>query len=197
MRILEYNTSYSVTPFDHRVLTLHLLSSPQVVTLAFTMCGTPEFMAPEFVLSTGYTKSADWWAVGAILYEMHVGRNPFDKGGDLKKTFKAVCMIGMGREQIKIPSTFAKKDKAATEFVSKVLAPDANRLGRIRSRDVCEEAYFQSVPWEDMIAKKLKAPYVPPCEGHMDVSNFERSSKKREIEQYDPFSGDQDWCKEF
>ena len=30
------------------------------VTLAFTMCGRPEFMAPEFVLSTGYDKGVDF-----------------------------------------------------------------------------------------------------------------------------------------
>ena len=170
--------------------------STEVVTLAFTMCGTPEFMAPEFVLSTGYTKSADWWAVGAILYEMHCGRNPFDKGGDLKKTFKAVCMIGMGRETIRT-TALGKKDKAAASLVEKLLAPDAKRLGRVRSRDVCEEGYFSSVPWPDMIERKVKAPYVPKCDDHMDVSNFERSSKKLEIEQYDPYTGDSEWCKEF
>ena len=70
----------------------------EVVTLAFTMCGTPEFMAPEFVLSTGYSKGIDWWALGCILVEMYSGRSPFEFDGDLKKTFKQVCLIGMGRE---------------------------------------------------------------------------------------------------
>ncbi|GMH49510.1 hypothetical protein TL16_g00534 [Triparma laevis f. inornata] len=170
--------------------------STEVVTLAFTMCGTPEFMAPEFVLSTGYTKSADWWAVGAILYEMHCGRNPFDKGGDLKKTFKAVCMIGMGRETIKT-TAIQKRDKGAADFVGKLLAPDAKRLGRVRSRDVCDEGYFKSLVWQEMVDKKLKAPYVPSCNDHMDVSNFERSAKKLEIDKYDPYTGDNEWCKEF
>ena len=169
--------------------------STEVVTLAFTMCGTPEFMAPEFVLSTGYTKSSDWWAVGAILYEMHCGRNPFDKGGDLKKTFKAVCMIGMGRETIRT-TALAKKDASAAALVAKLLAPDAKRLGRVRSRDVCDEAYFDGLNWEGMLGRTLKAPYVPKCDDHMDVSNFERSSKKLEVETYDPYTGDSEWCKE-
>jgi CRP-like cAMP-binding protein len=169
----------------------------EVVTLAFTMCGTPEFMAPEFVLSTGYTKSADWWAVGAILYEMHCGRNPFDKGGDLKKTFKAVCMIGMGREQIKITSSFAKKDKKATQLVQSLLAPDAKRLGRVKSREVCEHAYFGGLNWAEMVGKTIVPNYVPKCADCMDVSNFERSTKKLEIEHYDPYTGDEDWCKDF
>lgn len=31
----------------------------EVVTSEFTMCSTPEFMAPEFVLSTEYDKGVD------------------------------------------------------------------------------------------------------------------------------------------
>ena len=33
----------------------------EISLLAFTMCGTPEFMAPEFCMSVGYNKMADWW----------------------------------------------------------------------------------------------------------------------------------------
>ena len=66
------------------------------VTLAFTMCRTPEFMAPEFVLSTGYDKGVDLWAlVGYIVFEMYTSRDPFEFDGDLKQSFKEVCLIGM------------------------------------------------------------------------------------------------------
>ena len=81
----------------------------EVVRLAFTMCGTPEFMAPEFVLSTGYDKGVDWWALGCIAVEMYSGRAPFDYDGDLKKTFKAVCLIGMGRKTLDVPKALNKK----------------------------------------------------------------------------------------
>lgn len=48
-----------------------------------------------------------------------------------------------------------------------------------------------------MMEKKSTAPYIPKCDDHMDVSNFERSSKKLEIETYDAYTGDSEWCKEF
>ena len=173
--------------------------STEIVTLAFTMCGTPEFMSPEFVLSTGYTKSADWWAVGAILYEMHCGRNPFDKGGDLKKTFKAVCMIGMGREPIKIPPSFEKRDQKAAALVRSLLCPDSKRKGAKRSRDVCDDDFFaqDAWTWDAMKDKQVTAPFVPACKDFMDTSNFERSSRKLELDKFDAYTGNNTWCKDF
>lgn len=42
-----------------------------------TLCGTSEYMAPEMLTRTGYGKAVDWWALGALCYEMLVGKPPF------------------------------------------------------------------------------------------------------------------------
>lgn len=44
---------------------------------AHSLVGTPNYIAPEVLMRTGYTRTCDWWSVGVILYEMIVGSPPF------------------------------------------------------------------------------------------------------------------------
>jgi p70 ribosomal S6 kinase len=42
-----------------------------------TLCGTSEYMAPEMLTRTGYGKAVDYWALGALTYEMLSSHPPF------------------------------------------------------------------------------------------------------------------------
>jgi serine/threonine protein kinase len=56
-----------------------------------TFCGTPYYLAPELWNQAPYSKKADMWSLGIVLYELMALRKPFS-GGSMRELVSNVML---------------------------------------------------------------------------------------------------------
>lgn len=132
-----------------------------------TFCGTPEFLAPEVLTETSYTRAVDWWGLGVLIFEMLVGESPFP-GEDEGEVFDSIV-----NDEVRYPRTLSLE---AIALMRRLLRKNPERrLGSSErdAEDVKKQAFFRNVNWEQLLLRKVKPPFVPSINNLEDVSNFD------------------------
>ena len=127
----------------------------------FTLCGTPQYLAPELVTSAGHGLAVDWWAFGVLTYEMLHGAPPFNDA----------TAMGVYQKILAGKVPWAQGVRAGPrDLIQKLLVANPNtRLGH---QQVGREPFFRQVDFGLLEAKELPPPWVPTLASATDTSYY-------------------------
>ncbi|KAK9862106.1 hypothetical protein WJX84_003475 [Apatococcus fuscideae] len=133
----------------------------------YTLCGTPDYLAPEIILNKGHGKAVDWWAYGVLLYELMAGYPPFFDS-DVTNTYKKI--LG-GR--FTFPPHFSISSR---DLIRKLLVADlSKRYGCLASGvdDIKNHPWFKGTDWGAAEALVHEPPIKPTVKSPDDTTNFD------------------------
>jgi serine/threonine protein kinase len=139
----------------------------RVAFKTYTLCGTPEYIAPEVLLNKGHGKGVDWWTLGILMYEMLVGQPPF-VDDDPMGIYQQI-LAG----KVNFPRFI---DRNAKSLIKKLLVADlTKRFGCLKAgaSDIKNHKWYAGLDWSGLLDKELVAPVIPNVQDETDTSNFD------------------------
>lgn len=118
-----------------------------------TLCGTPNYLAPEVILKNPYGKAADLWSLGCMLYTLLVGRPPFEST-DIRDTFARVR-----RGDFRIPDSITP---SARDLITRLIVLDPSQ--RLSLEQIRRHPFVRLPPSP---GRTKVAPHSPLTTGHL------------------------------
>lgn len=166
----------------------------------YTLCGTPEYLAPEVICNLGYDRGVDIWSLGVLLYEMIMQTTPFavtNKDGspsleeNITSLFTNIAMVK--RIGVQFPDKWHKSvSHVTTSLVTDLLQGDMkDRLGYVEGTEtILTHPFFGAYDVQSLRSCTLVPEYIPE---ELDNASYESLKNLPNVRAY---KGDQGIFKE-
>ncbi|KAJ0666579.1 putative protein kinase AGC-NDR family [Helianthus annuus] len=151
---------------------------------AYSIVGTPNYIAPEVLLKRGYALKCDWWSLGAIMFEMLMGY-PLFYSDDPMSTCRKI-------ENWKMHLKFleeARLSLEAKDLISKLLCNVNQQLGSKGADEinvlygvsyssflelfrVSAHIWLRGIDWDRIY--QMESAFIPEVNDELDTQNFEK-----------------------
>lgn len=134
--------------------------------LAYSTVGTPDYIAPEVFMQTGYSSACDWWSLGVIMYEMLIGYPPFCSENP-QETYRKVMNW---RETLIFPPEMPISHDAH-DLIRRFCCDSEHRIGTTGIQEIKSHKFFKGVDWEHIRDRPAVIPVS--IKSIDDTSNFD------------------------
>ncbi|RXM99809.1 Serine/threonine-protein kinase 38-like [Acipenser ruthenus] len=133
---------------------------------AYSTVGTPDYIAPEVFMQTGYNKLCDWWSLGVIMYEMLIGYPPFCSETP-QETYRKVMNW---KETLVFPPEVPISEKAK-DLILRYCNDAEDRVGAVSVEEIKSHPFFEPVDWDHI--RERPAAISIEIKSIDDTSNFD------------------------
>jgi serine/threonine protein kinase len=165
--------------------------------LAYSVCGTNSYMAPEVIRGQGYSYSCDWWSLGVIMFECLYGYPPFVSNSrhvtrqkilNWKQSLRFPALPRVSHEAVDLMQQLLcePEDRLGSQTSSSVVRPNSMIVQARRSAfttpsgvtgggDGAEvikaHSFFRGVDWAHI--HRYPAPFRPELHNPEDTRHFD------------------------
>lgn len=150
-------------------------------TMAFSLVGSPDYMAPEMLSQGGYTHLVDYWSIGCMFFELLAAFPPFGAPSideiwvnvyNWKEALERPVYTGEDSE--------FNMSNASWDLITRLIAAKDTRYGSMDQ--VKAHPWFENGNWDNV--RNETPPFIPDLNDEIDTTYFDDFGNPQDLAKY-------------